>query len=192
MARLRETAMTGNSRKVMSKAGERVMQTLAADGELPLTELTRLAGVSASPVKTLAERGLVEILEREVRRDGLRYYGAPETKNGAAFADGAPIPEAKLSPSTKPSNRRWMRLSPVLMPAPVPGAAARSSSGASLTRRQDRGLSPCHRSGRGPRPPGHRPGSGDITDQSGGQTLPPPVWRPGRCPAQRTERRGEV
>lgn len=115
LARLRETAMTDNSRKVMSEAGERVMQTLAAEGELPLTELTRLAGVSASPVKTLAARGLVEILEREVRRDGLRYYGGPETKNGAgniplensyvsrdsagkngaAFAGGAPIPGSK-------------------------------------------------------------------------------------------------
>ncbi|MHB1324831.1 MAG: replication restart helicase PriA [Thermoleophilia bacterium] len=95
VARLKETAMTGNSRKVMSEAGERVMQTLAAEGELPLTELTRLAGVSASPVKTLAAWGLVEILEREVRRDGLRYYGGPETNNGDAFADGAPIPGRK-------------------------------------------------------------------------------------------------
>lgn len=88
VARLGGTAMTGNSRKVTSTAGERVMQTLAGEGELPLTELTRLAGVSTSPVKTLAARGLVEILEREVRRDGLRYYSA-------AFTNGAPIPGGK-------------------------------------------------------------------------------------------------
>ncbi len=56
-------------------AGERVLAALAREGEMPLAHLLRDAAVSSSPVKTLEKRGLVEIFDCEVRRDGLRYYG---------------------------------------------------------------------------------------------------------------------
>ena len=51
---------------------------------------------------------------------------------------------------------------------------------------------PRHRGGRGPRPQGDRPGSGNITDPPGGQTLPAPLRRPHRHPAQRPEHRRAV
>ncbi len=53
----------------------RVLDVLNTDGDVPLKELTAKAGVSLSPVKTLERQGVIEIFEREVRRDGLRYYG---------------------------------------------------------------------------------------------------------------------
>lgn len=82
-----------------SAAQERVLETLRREGELSLTELTRRAGVSLSPVKTLEKRGLVEVFMREVRRDGLRYYGGPEAEpTGTDFSlDKSPTPPLQLN-----------------------------------------------------------------------------------------------
>jgi len=64
----------GDSDGKRTAAQDRVLGVLRREGELPLTELRRRAEVSSSPVKTLVGRGLIEIVEREVRRDGLRFY----------------------------------------------------------------------------------------------------------------------
>ena len=59
-----------------SQPQRRVLETLTDAGEMPLAELLRRAGVSDSPVRTLAQTGLVEIFKKTVRRSSLRYYGS--------------------------------------------------------------------------------------------------------------------
>jgi len=70
-----------DSGKKKNAAQKRVLKILRTEVELPLAELENRAAVSSSPVKTLAVQGELEIFEREVRRDGLRYYGGQEQEN---------------------------------------------------------------------------------------------------------------
>ncbi len=89
MYRLREAPLRPRSvkfvrvsrRDVRVEAGKsqpqrRVLEALTDLGEMPLAELLRRARVSDSPVRTLAQTGLVEIFKRQVRRSSLRYYGS--------------------------------------------------------------------------------------------------------------------
>lgn len=62
-------------------ARQRLLDLLAAGVQLPVSDALKLAGVGRSTMKSLAELGLVEITEKEVRRDGLHYYGGPETSS---------------------------------------------------------------------------------------------------------------
>jgi primosomal protein N' (replication factor Y) (superfamily II helicase) len=60
--------------KPLNEQQQRVIQTLLdAPEPLGLTQLTEAADVSASVIKTLEKRGLVEIFVREVRRDPLSH-----------------------------------------------------------------------------------------------------------------------
>lgn len=52
----------------------RVLDCLTGNGEEPLAELCRRANVGRATVKAMAELGVVEIFQRSVRRDALRYY----------------------------------------------------------------------------------------------------------------------
>ncbi|MBI5870403.1 MAG: primosomal protein N' [Actinobacteria bacterium] len=86
----KDDAGEGTGREIDAMAGEkgstdaqaRVLAILQKEGELPLADLRNRAAVSSSPLKTLAARGRVEIFEREVRRDGLRYYAGQEPETG--------------------------------------------------------------------------------------------------------------
>lgn len=71
----------GNTEKRRTDAQARVLEILQVEGELSLAELRNLAEVSSSPVKTLASQGKLEVFEREVRRDGLRYYAGQQPEN---------------------------------------------------------------------------------------------------------------
>jgi len=67
-------------------ARKRLVDLLAMGEELPVSEALRLAGVGRSTMNSLAELGLLEITEREIRRDGLRYYGGQQEEAGGAWA----------------------------------------------------------------------------------------------------------
>ncbi len=59
-----------SGRDAASTAAQKaVIQTLEKSGSMPLSELTALAGVTASPVKTLEKKGLVTISKESVYRD---------------------------------------------------------------------------------------------------------------------------
>lgn len=86
--RVRFVRLTGAAgEKGNTDAQSRVLEFLQTETELPLTELRNRAAVSSSPLKTLAAQGKVEIFEREVRRDGLRYYAGQHSKS--VFDEGA-------------------------------------------------------------------------------------------------------
>ncbi|MHB1464300.1 MAG: replication restart helicase PriA [Thermoleophilia bacterium] len=92
--RLSQTEAAGSAAaggvKPRGKAQARVLGALSTAGELPLAELRRRAGVSGSPIKSLAENGLVEVFTRQVRRSSLRYYAGAEARVAAA-AGQAPV-----------------------------------------------------------------------------------------------------
>lgn len=68
--------------KPLTIAQEKVIETLLEnDGELLFTDLIELADVGASPINTLAKRGLVETFVQEVRRDPLSEVKLPEIKD---------------------------------------------------------------------------------------------------------------
>ncbi len=77
------------------KAQRRVLDVLNDAGDLPLAELRGRAGVSASPVQTLARRGLVEIYETKISRSWSRYYSGKPGGSGQDTADMRPL---KLNP----------------------------------------------------------------------------------------------
>lgn len=56
-------------------AQNRVLALLDGGGQMPVAELCRQAEVSRSPVKSLADRGEVEIFDGTVHRDSTRFYG---------------------------------------------------------------------------------------------------------------------
>ncbi|HUK90485.1 MAG TPA: primosomal protein N', partial [Blastocatellia bacterium] len=62
----------------LTEQQQRVIETLKssalnADGSLALAALLDIAGVSASTIRTLEKRGLIEVFPREVRRDPLAH-----------------------------------------------------------------------------------------------------------------------
>ncbi|MBX5479865.1 MAG: primosomal protein N' [Pyrinomonas methylaliphatogenes] len=64
--------------RALTAAQTRVIEALiAADGELPFTELTERARASASTIATLERKGIVKIEAREVRRDPLAGVELP-------------------------------------------------------------------------------------------------------------------
>ncbi|HSQ20948.1 MAG TPA: primosomal protein N', partial [Blastocatellia bacterium] len=77
----RRAAMQGELKPDEQKLNEkqlRVVETLASAGEeMPFSELLGAAQVSASVVRTLEKRGVVEVFAREVRRDPLAHI-APD------------------------------------------------------------------------------------------------------------------
>ncbi len=60
-----------------SEAQRRVRELLHDTEAMPVAELCRRAGVSRSPVQTLARHGELELFEAELKRSGARYYGLP-------------------------------------------------------------------------------------------------------------------
>ncbi|MCI0485599.1 MAG: primosomal protein N' [Blastocatellia bacterium] len=60
--------------KPLSEQQQRVVELLTSTGEaVPLSELLEEAGVSASVVRTMEKRGMVEVFPSEVRRDPLAH-----------------------------------------------------------------------------------------------------------------------
>lgn len=65
--------------KPLTPTQEKVIETLLAEeGEMLFTELIEKADVGASPINTLAKRGMVEVFITEVRRDPLSDVPLPE------------------------------------------------------------------------------------------------------------------
>ena len=65
-----DVAERASGRDAASTAAQKaVIQCLEKSGAMPLSELTALAGVTASPVKTLEKKGLVTISKESVYRD---------------------------------------------------------------------------------------------------------------------------
>ncbi len=76
-----------------SEAQRRVLEVLFQAEEMPLAELCCRAKASPSPVKTLASRGMVEIFEKKVSRNWLRYYGlVAGDRSGAGRGTNGPGP----------------------------------------------------------------------------------------------------
>ncbi|MFL6467520.1 MAG: primosomal protein N', partial [Pyrinomonadaceae bacterium] len=66
----------------LSDPQRRIIELLQkSGGEILFTDLLELADVAASPVNTLAKRGIVEISIREVRRDPLSKISSDSTSN---------------------------------------------------------------------------------------------------------------
>ena len=63
----------------LTEQQQRVIKLLETSGTLPLADLLDLAEVSASTIRTLEKRGLIEVFPREVRRDPLAHL--PERGN---------------------------------------------------------------------------------------------------------------
>jgi primosomal protein N' (replication factor Y) (superfamily II helicase) len=64
--------------KTLTDAQQRIVEALAENrGELPYVDLLSKAAVGASPVTTLAKRGLIEVATVEVLRDPLPENGLP-------------------------------------------------------------------------------------------------------------------
>lgn len=77
--RLSERAFNGNSEAQLTPAQQRVIETLEeTDEPLAFSELLETAEVSASVVRTLEKRGLVDVFAREVRRDPLAHIEQQE------------------------------------------------------------------------------------------------------------------
>src|SRR5205085_1727307 len=77
--RLTERAFNGNSEAQLTPAQQRVVETLEeTDEPLTFSELLETADVSASVVRTLEKRGLVDVFAREVRRDPLSHIEQQE------------------------------------------------------------------------------------------------------------------
>lgn len=67
------------NQKSLTDAQHKIIDVLAAEsGEMLFTELIEKADVGASPINTLAKRGIVEIFVQEVRRDPLADVKLPE------------------------------------------------------------------------------------------------------------------
>jgi primosomal protein N' (replication factor Y) len=65
--------------KKLNAAQQKVIDALTQNnGEMPAAELIKLAEVSASVLKTLEKRGLLEITEQEIFRDPLLHAALPE------------------------------------------------------------------------------------------------------------------
>lgn len=65
--------------KPLNQQQQRVIEALASAGDaLALSELLEAADVSASVVRTLEKRGLVEVFARQMRRDPLAHLGQGE------------------------------------------------------------------------------------------------------------------
>ncbi len=65
----------------------RVVGVLQDAGDMLLSELIEVAEVSASPIKTLEKKGLVEIFEKEILRDPFRQSAPPSHKTIKLTAD---------------------------------------------------------------------------------------------------------
>ncbi|MEN3331327.1 MAG: hypothetical protein V7641_692 [Blastocatellia bacterium] len=77
--RLTERAFNGNGDIQLTPAQQRVIETLEeTDEPLTFSELLDTADVSASVVRTLEKRGLVDVFAREVRRDPLSHIEQQE------------------------------------------------------------------------------------------------------------------
>lgn len=70
-------------------ARQRLIDLLVAGEELPVAEALRLAQVGHATLKSLAELDIVTVTEREVHRDGRRYYGGGQ---GEPAAPGQELP----------------------------------------------------------------------------------------------------
>jgi primosomal protein N' (replication factor Y) len=76
-----ESAANENSRARITKAQQRVIETLRANGkEMAVADLLAAAGVSESAVRTLSKRGEIEEFEQEVRRDPLARAELPSAE----------------------------------------------------------------------------------------------------------------
>ncbi|MBX7220140.1 MAG: primosomal protein N' [Blastocatellia bacterium] len=71
---LPSTAGTGGEVKKPTETQMKVVRALEADpNPVPLTTLTQTADVTPGVIRTMAQKGLVEIFTREIRRDPLAY-----------------------------------------------------------------------------------------------------------------------
>ena len=61
-----------------NKPQQQILDTLAIRQTIPLAEMLRVTGVSSSSVKTLIKRGLIEIVDENVRRDPLATASLPK------------------------------------------------------------------------------------------------------------------
>lgn len=64
-------------------AQKRVLELLSGGHEVPVAELCARAGVSRSPVMTLARKGEVELFEKAQPRNAIRYYGGEDGSGDA-------------------------------------------------------------------------------------------------------------
>lgn len=72
-------ATASGESKPLTDAQQKILDTLSANGgEMLFTELLEIAEIGASPINTLAKRGLVEVSTQEVFRDPLNEVALPE------------------------------------------------------------------------------------------------------------------
>jgi primosomal protein N' (replication factor Y) len=77
VVRLRTSTEAASDRKI-SAAQQQIIDTLSVADTLPLPELLRATGVSSSVINTLSKRGIVEVVEENVRRDPLGRATLPQ------------------------------------------------------------------------------------------------------------------
>ncbi|MCL2170276.1 MAG: primosomal protein N' [Defluviitaleaceae bacterium] len=98
-----------NRAKVMKKGGHqaRVLELLANNPSMPVSDIGHLLGMSASPVKSLEQKGLVKIEQTEFLRDVVRDF---ETSHHEPLKltpeQAAGLAKLKAALDTKPSSRR--------------------------------------------------------------------------------------
>ena len=81
-----------NGGKPLTQPQTKVIDALTANsGEMPYTELLEIADVGASPINTLARRGIVEIRVQEVFRDPLRTAELPNATELVLNSDQAQV-----------------------------------------------------------------------------------------------------
>lgn len=77
--RILEYDLGSNASKPLSAQQEKIISILKSHGgELLFTDLIEFADTGASPIMTLAKRGLIEVFVQEVRRDPLEHAKLPE------------------------------------------------------------------------------------------------------------------
>ena len=145
-----------------------------ADEPLTVNDLCRLAKCATGPIAALRQRGHIHTVRRRIPQASARGPGGRSRGRGdpgPARADrrarGGPGP-----PGPRAGGRRVRHVPPPRR----------------HRQRQDRGLPPRHRAGRGAGRRGDRAGPRDQPDAADDPPVPPPV-RPGRRPAQPPQRR---
>jgi primosomal protein N' (replication factor Y) (superfamily II helicase) len=95
--------LTADGGRRLTQAQQRVIQTLkAGDDPLPLKAVLQNAAVSDSAIKTLAKKGVIELIDQSVRRDPLAEAHVPSRQAHKL----TPAQEAVLSEIESPLARR--------------------------------------------------------------------------------------
>ena len=77
-----EEHAAGDAARALSKAQQRIIETLIdEDGEMAFADLLEAADASASTIRTLEKRRVVEVFVRNVRRDPLASAALPEIED---------------------------------------------------------------------------------------------------------------